>query len=53
MNFNKKAVYFFCIDYEKDEVAPRVLDYLKNNYPLKLSDIKFDSRNIYNYVDEQ
>lgn len=52
MSYNKKAVYFFCTDYEKDEVAPRVLNYLKNNYPLKLSDIKFDNRNIYNYIDE-
>lgn len=52
MNYNKKAVYFFCTDYEKDEVAPRVLDYLKNNYSLKLSDTKFDNRNIYNYIDE-
>ena len=51
MNYNKKAVYFFCIDYERDEVAPRVLDYLKNNYPLTLSDKKFDNRNIYEYID--
>lgn len=52
MDYSKKAVYFFCTDYEKDEVAPRVLDYLKNNYPLKLSNMKFDNRDIYNYVDE-
>lgn len=52
MNYNKKAVYFFCTDYEKDEVAPRVLDYLKNNYPLKLSDTKFNNGNIYDYIDE-
>ena len=52
MNYNKKAVYFFCTDYERDEVAPRVLDYLKNNYSLKLSNTKFDNRNIYNYIDE-
>lgn len=52
MNYNKKAVYFFCTDYEKDEVAPRVLDYLKNNYPLVLIKHKFDNRNIYEYVDE-
>ena len=52
MDYNKKAVYFFCTDYEKDQVAPRVLDYLKSNYPLKLSDIKFDNENIYNYVDK-
>lgn len=52
MNYNKKAVYFFCTDYERDEVAPRVLDYLKNNYVLKLSHTKFDNRNIYNYIDE-
>lgn len=52
MNYNKKAVYFFCTDYERDEVAPRVLDYLKNNYFLKLSPTKFDNRNIYNYIDE-
>lgn len=52
MNYNKKAVYFFCTDYERDEVAPRVLDYLKNNYSLKLSHTKFDNRNIYNYIDE-
>ena len=25
----RKAVYFFCTDYERDEVAPRVLNYLK------------------------
>lgn len=52
MNYNKKTVYFFCTDYEKDEVAPRVLDYLKNNYPLVLIKHKFDNRNIYEYVDE-
>lgn len=52
MSYNKKAVYFFCTDYEKDEVAPRVLDYLKNNYSLKLSNDKFDNRNIYEYIDE-
>lgn len=52
MSYNKKSVYFFCTDYERDEVAPRVLDYLKNNYSLKLSDIKFDNRNVYNYIDE-
>ena len=52
MNYNKKAVYFFCTDYERDEVAPRVLNYLKNNYPLKLSNTKFDNRDIYNYVDK-
>lgn len=52
MNYNKKAVYFFCTDYNQDEVAPRVLKYLKNNYPLKLSENKFDSRNIYEYIDE-
>lgn len=40
MNYNKKAVYFFCTDYERDEVAPRVLNYLKNNYPLNLRDYK-------------
>ena len=28
----RKAVYFFCTDYERDEVAPRVLNYLKENY---------------------
>ena len=47
MNYNKKAVYFFCTDYERDEVAPRVLNYLKNNYPLNLRDYKFDNKNIY------
>ena len=52
MNYNKKAVYFFCTDYERDEVAPRVLNYLKNNYPLNLRDYKFDNKNIYDYVDE-
>ena len=31
---------------------PRVLDYLKNNYPLKLSNKKFDNRDIYNYIDK-
>lgn len=48
---NKKAVYFFCTDYERDQVAPRVLDYLKSSYPLKLSENKFDNRNIYEYID--
>lgn len=52
MSYNKKAVYFFCTDYKRDEVAPRILDYLKNNYPLKLIDKKFDNRNIYNYIDK-
>ena len=52
MNYNKKAVYFFCTDYERDEVAPRVLDYIKNNYSLKLREDKFDNRNIYDYIDE-
>ncbi|MEG0855214.1 MAG: D-aminoacyl-tRNA deacylase [Terrisporobacter sp.] len=52
MNYNKKSVYFFCTDYERDEVAPRVLDYLKENYPLELINKKFDERNIYQYVDE-
>ena len=42
----RKAVYFFCTDYERDEVAPRVLNYLKNNYPLNLRDYKFDNKNI-------
>ena len=51
MNYNKKAVYFFCTDYKKDEVAHRVLDYLKNNYPLVLSKHKFDNRNIYEYFE--
>ena len=37
----RKAVYFFCTDYERDEVAPRVLNYLKENYDLKLSNFKF------------
>ena len=37
----RKAVYFFCTDYERDEVAPRVLNYLKENYDLKLVDFKF------------
>ena len=35
----RKAVYFFCTDYERDEVAPRVLNYLKENYDLKLSGV--------------
>ena len=42
----RKAVYFFCTDYERDEVAPRVLNYLKENYDLKLVDFKFANMNI-------
>ena len=53
MNYNKKAVYFFCTDYERDEVAPRVLNYLKDNYPLKLCDYKFDNRDVYEYIDNK
>lgn len=48
----KKAVYFFCTDYERDEVAPRVLDYTKENYDLKLIDFKFADRNVYEYTDD-
>lgn len=53
MNYNKKAVYFFCTDYERDEVAPRVLNYLRDNYPLKLCDYKFDNRDVYEYIDNK
>ena len=48
----KKAVYFFCTDYERDEVAPRVLDYSKENYDLKLADFKFADRDVYEYTDD-
>ena len=49
----RKAVYFFCTDYERDEVAPRVLNYLKENYDLKLSDFKFANRDVYEYHDDR
>ena len=48
----KKAVYFFCTDYERDEVAPRVLDYIKENYDLKSADYKFADRDVYEYTDD-
>ena len=49
----RKAVYFFCTDYERDEVAPRVLNYLKENYDLKLADFKFANRDVYGYHDDR
>ena len=49
----RKAVYFFCTDYERDEVAPRVLNYLKENYDLKLVDFKFANRDVYEYHDDR
>ena len=49
----RKAVYFFCTDYERDEVAPRVLNYLKENYDLKLADFKFANRDVYEYHDDR
>ena len=49
----RKAVYFFCTDYERDEVAPRVLNYLKENYDLKLSNFKFANRDVYEYHDDR
>lgn len=49
----RKAVYFFCTGYERDEVAPRVLDYLKENYNLKLSNFKFAYKDVYEYTDER
>ncbi len=49
----KKAVYFFCIDYERDEVAPRVLNYLKENYDLKQANFKFADKNVYEYTDDR
>lgn len=49
----RKAVYFFCTDYERDEVAPRVLNYLKENYNLKLSDFKFANRDVFEYFDDR
>ena len=49
----RKAVYFFCTDYERDEVAPRVLNYLKENYDFKLADFKFANRDVYEYHDDR
>ena len=49
----RKAVYFFCTDYERDEVAPRVLNYLKENYDLKLADFKFANKDVYGYHDDR
>ncbi len=49
---SKKAVYFFCIDESKDEVAPRVLEHIVELFETEETDIEVDGYKVLKYVDE-
>lgn len=49
---NKKAVYFFCIDPLRDEVAPRILEKVIEAFDLEETDIEVDGLKVLKYVDK-
>ena len=49
---SKKAVYFFCIDESKDEVAPKVLGKIMKTFDLTETDIEVDGNKVLKYIDE-
>ncbi len=49
---SKKAVYFFCIDESKDEVAPKVLEKIMETFELTETGIEVDGYKVLKYTDE-